>query len=78
MFVQIEDKDPDEGVLYQRISGDFKKLFEKEKKLGEGTCATVFRARRRATGEIVAVKQVKTRDDEMIFQIKEEFRFMKN
>ena len=77
VFLYFENKDPDEGILYKKISGTFKKLFEKKERLGEGTVGMVNRYVKKETGESFAVKTMKTRDEELTYQIKEEFRFMK-
>jgi serine/threonine protein kinase len=77
VFYRVETEDPDEGILYQKISGTFRKMYEKKDRLGEGTVGMVYKYTKRATGVDYAVKIMKTRDEEMIYQIKEEFRFMR-
>jgi len=53
-------------------------MFHKHESLGEGTVGMVNRFTKISTGVDYAVKTIKTRDEEMVYQIKEEFRFMRN
>lgn len=61
-----------EGVHY--IDGNFWELFQKKKRLGEGTSGLVRRCIRKSDGKEFAVKIVRTRDEEISSQLIEEFR----
>ena len=41
VFYHKEDVDPDEGVLYEKICGTFKKIYLEKEILGEGTMGLV-------------------------------------
>jgi serine/threonine protein kinase len=44
-------------------------MFEKKKKLGEGTSGIVRKCIRKEDGKVFAVKIVRTRDDEILFHV---------
>lgn len=55
----------------------FPSKYEKLDLLGEGTVGSVWRCRLRATGEMFAVKVFRTRDNEILGNIKREFKHLK-
>lgn len=64
----------EEEKAYSVIHEDFWNLYEKKRKLGEGTTGTVYKCKEIATGRKVAVKCVRTRDEELIFMVLTLFR----
>lgn len=70
-FFDDEKKQEEEipGVTY--INGTFWDKFQKMKKLGEGTSGIVRKCIRNEDGMEFAVKIVRTRDDEIIFHVRE-------
>lgn len=62
-----QDQEQYPGIKY--ISGTFWQIFEKKKKLGEGTSGIVRKCIRKEDGKVFAVKIVRTRDDEILFHV---------
>ena len=50
-------------IFLERLSSNMQK-YEKLEKIGEGTYGTVFKAKNRESGEIVALKRVRLDDDD--------------
>ena len=68
MFLVIQGEPNGEGVKHQddRKTMRLNKMqkYEKLEKIGEGTYGTVFKAKNRESGEIVALKRVRLDDDD--------------
>ncbi|KAL4501442.1 hypothetical protein ABPG72_021249 [Tetrahymena utriculariae] len=71
---QIE-KDREQGIY--KISGNFNDFYELKEILGEGCVGLVKKAVRKSDEQVFAVKTVRTRDEETIENIKQEFLHLK-
>ncbi|EAR90042.2 Serine/Threonine kinase domain protein (macronuclear) [Tetrahymena thermophila SB210] len=71
---QIE-RDREQGIF--KISGNFNDFYELKEILGEGCVGLVKKAVRKSDGQVFAVKTVRTRDEETIENIKQEFLHLK-
>ncbi|KAL4484945.1 hypothetical protein ABPG74_020122 [Tetrahymena malaccensis] len=69
------DKDREQGIY--KISGNFSDFYELKEILGEGCVGLVKKAVRKSDGQVFAVKTVRTRDEETIENIKQEFLHLK-
>lgn len=57
---------------------EFSLKYEKLELLGEGTVGSVWKCRHLESGELFAVKIFRSRDDEMLSNVRREFKHLKN
>jgi serine/threonine protein kinase len=77
-FYKLEDIEDGDEEGIEKLNEPFWHLYEKKNKLGEGTSAVVRRCIEKRTGKTFAVKIVRTRDEEIIFHLKNEFRNLRD
>lgn len=77
-FYKLEDIDDGDEEGIEKLTEPFWHFYEKKNKLGEGTSAVVRRCIEKRTGKAFAVKMVRTRDEEIIFHLKNEFRNLRD
>lgn len=58
-----------EESSWNELEVDFWEIYKKERKIGEGSTGSVYLCKENSTGKQVAVKVIRTTDDEMIFSV---------